>query len=573
MSNNKKLAEIFYQMSEILEIKNQVWESRAYQKAARTLESLSKDVDEIYKAGGTNALMKIPGIGKALAEKIEQFLTTGKIKKYEEVLKSIPPGLIDMINVPGMGPKKVSKLYNILKIDSIEKLEKAAKEGKIRSLEGFGEKSEKDILVGIDLVKRGRERMPLWKALPLSREIVEYLKKNCRSIQKIEVAGSIRRRKETIGDIDILVISDKPDEVMSVFTKMPNVFRVENKGETKSSVNLEEGLDCDVRVLKHESFGAALNYFTGSKEHNIHLRQIAITKNWKLSEYGLFDKSGKQIAGKTEDELYKRLGMPYIEPEMRENTGEIEISKNSHLPRLISYNSIKGDLHVHTKFSDGLYSPEEMIKKAIELKYEYVAITDHSKAERVANGMDEKRVLEYIKYLEKMENKFPQIHILKGSEVSILKDGRLDFSKQALEKLDFVVASVHSGFKILEQDMTKRVLTALESGFVDVLGHPTGKIVNQRNPFEINLEKIFEKAKDLNVSMEIDSNERFDLNDFNIKKAKAFGLKFSISTDAHSTDHMSFMEFGIAQARRGWLEEKDVINTLPWKQFENLIKR
>ena len=573
MSNNKKLAEIFYQMSEILEIKNQVWESRAYQKAARTLESLSKDVDEIYKAGGTNALMKIPGIGKALAEKIEQFLTTGKIKKYEEVLKSIPPGLIDMINVPGMGPKKVSKLYNILKIDSIEKLEKAAKEGKIRSLEGFGEKSEKDILVGIDLVKRGRERMPLWKALPLSREIVEYLKKNCRSIQKIEVAGSIRRRKETIGDIDILVISDKPDEVMSVFTKMPNVFRVENKGETKSSVNLEEGLDCDVRVLKHESFGAALNYFTGSKEHNIHLRQIAITKNWKLSEYGLFDKSGKQIAGKTEDELYKRLGMPYIEPEMRENTGEIEISKNSHLPRLISYNSIKGDLHVHTKFSDGLYSPEVMIKKAIELKYEYVAITDHSKAERVANGMDEKRVLEYIKYLEKMENKFPQIHILKGSEVSILKDGRLDFSKQALEKLDFVVASVHSGFKILEQDMTKRVLTALESGFVDVLGHPTGKIVNQRNPFEINLEKIFEKAKDLNVSMEIDSNERFDLNDFNIKKAKAFGLKFSISTDAHSTDHMSFMEFGIAQARRGWLEEKDVINTLPWKQFENLIKR
>ena len=573
MSNNKRLAEIFYQMSEILEIQNFVWEARAYQKAARTLESLSKDVDEIYKSGGTNALMEIPGIGKALAEKIEQFLTTGKIKKHEEVLKSVPSGLIDMMNIPGMGPKKASKLYNILKIDSIESLEKAANEGRIRNLEGFGEKSEKDILSGIDLLKKGRERMFLGDAIQLSKQIVDYLKANCKSIKLIEVAGSVRRRKETIGDIDILVISEKPEEVMKVFTKMPNVYMIESKGDTKSTINLEEGLDCDLRVLKPESFGAALNYFTGSKEHNVHLRKVAIKNGWKLSEYGLFDKTGKQIAGKTEEELYKKLCMQYIDPEMRENVGEIELAQKNQLPKLISYNSIKGDLHVHTNFSDGDHSPEQMVKRAVEIGYEYIAIADHSKTERIANGMDEKRILEYIKYLEKTQDKFPEIHILKGSEVSILKDGKLDFSKQILDKLDFVVASIHSGFKMSEQEMTKRVLAALDSGYVNVLGHPTGRLINQRNPFEINLDKVFEKAKEGGIFMEINSNWRLDLSDFNIRKAKGFGLKFSISTDAHSTDQMNLMELGVSQARRGWLEEKDVINAYPWKQFEKFLKR
>ncbi len=573
MSNNKKIAELFYQMSEILEIQNLVWESRAYQKAARTIESLSKDVSEIYKQGGIDALMEIPGIGEGLAKKIEQFLQTGKIKKYEEVLKSVPKGLVQMMNIPGMGPKKASKLYNILKIDSIESLEKAAKQGKIRALEGFGEKSEKDLLVGIELLKKSGERMFIGEALKLSREIIEYLKKNCKSIQKIEVAGSVRRGKETIGDIDILAISEKPQEVMQVFTTMPNVFRIESKGDTKSTVNLKEGLDCDLRVLKPESFGAALNYFTGSKEHNVHLRQIAMSKGWKLSEYGLFEKTGKQIAGKTEEELYQKLGLQYIDPKMRENMGEIELAQKNQLPKLISYNSIKGDLHVHTNFSDGSYSPEDMVKKAVDIGYDYIAITDHSKAERVANGMDEKKVLEYIEHLEKLQKKFPKIHILKGSEVSILKDGKLDFSKKVLDGLDFVIAAIHSGFKMPEKEMTKRVLTALDSGFVNVLAHPTGRIVNKRNSFEINLDKVFEKAKNMGVFMEINSNWRLDLSDFNIKKAKSFGLKFCVNTDAHSTDQMDLMELGVSQARRGWLEEKDVVNTYQWKSFEKLIKK
>ena len=572
MSNNKALAEIFYQMSEILEVKGQVWESRAYQKAARTIETISKDVEDIYNEKGLKGLMEIQGIGEGLAKKIEEFLQTGKISKHQELLKSIPRGLIDIMSVQGIGPKKASRLHKELKIDSVEKLEKAASGGKIRILEGFGEKSEQDILKGIEIFKRGQERIFLGDALSLASEIVGRLK-TLKEVERIEVAGSTRRRKETIGDIDILVISKNPSAVMDFFVKMPNVDFVQGKGDTKSSVTLKEGLDCDLRVLDEKSFGGALNYFTGSKEHNIRLRQIAITKGWKLSEYGLFDKKNSQIAGKTEEELYKKLGMEYIEPEMRENTGEIEAAQSGNCPGLIGYNSLKSDLHMHTKWSDGSNTIEEMVKACINLGYQYIAITDHSQAERVANGLDEKRVLKYVEEIEKVRKIFPGIQILAGSEVSILKDGKLDFSKNILDKLDWVVGSVHSGFKMPEKEMTSRVLKALDSGYIDVLGHPTGRIVNQREPFEIGLDKVFEKAKAMEVAMEINSSERLDLNDFNIRKAEKLGLRFCINTDSHSVDHLRFAHLGISQARRGWLEEKDVINTLNWENFEKLLRR
>ena len=567
--SNKALAEIFYKMSELFEIKDSPWESRAYQRAARNIETLSVDISDLYKKGGKLALMEIPGVGKGIAEKIEQFILEGKVKKFEEVVKSVPKGLLEMMDIPGMGPKKVSRLYKELGIDSVDKLEKAAKGGKIRALEGFGEKSEKDILSGISLLKRGRERMLITDAVPLAKTIVDYLKK-CPSLKRIEIAGSTRRRKETIGDIDILAISSKPKEIMDAFTSMPNVYKVESKGNTKSAVNLEEGLDCDLRVLEEKSFGAALNYFTGSKEHNVRLRQIAITKGWKLSEYGLFDKTGKQIAGLTEEELYKKLGMQYIEPEMRENLGEIELAQKGQLPKLIQYNSLKGDLHTHTKYSDGEFSPEEMIKKAIELGFEYIAITDHSKSEKQANGMDEKKLEKYLKELENLQKKYPEIHILKGSEVKVLKDGSLDFSKKTLSQLDFVIAGVHSGFKMSKEDMTKRVLRTLDEP-IHLLAHPTGRKVNKRESYEIDLDKVFEKAKERGVLMEINSSERLDLRDFYIKKARELGLRFAINSDAHHTEHFKNLEFGIAQARRGWLEAKDVVNTFNWKDLQKLL--
>ncbi len=572
MSTNKALAEIFYQMSEILEIKGLTWESRAYQKAARTIETLSKDVEDIYnQEGGLEGLMKIPGVGEGLAKKIEEFLKEDKIKKHEELLKSIPSGLLDMLQIQGLGPKKTSRLYKELKIDNLEKLESSAKEGRIKSLDGFGEKSEQDILKGIELFKKGHERMFLGDALILGREIVDRLK-GLKEVEGIEIAGSLRRRKETVGDIDILVISKNPSVIMDFFVKMPNVEFVQSKGDTKSSVNLKEGLDCDLRVLDEKSFGAALNYFTGSKEHNVRLRQIAISKGWKLSEYGLFDKTGRQIAGKTEEEIYKKLGMDYIEPETRENTGEIEVSQKGQLPNLIKYGSTKGDLQMHTKWSDGSNSIEEMVGACVKLGYEYMAITDHSKSEKVANGMDEKRILKYLKEIKRVRNKFPEINILAGSEVSILKDGQLDFSKNILDKLDWVVGSIHSGFKTPKKEMTDRVLKALDTGYIDLLAHPTGRIVNRREPFEIDLDKMFEKLKETGIIVEINSSRRLDLSDVNIRKAKEFGLKFCINTDAHSTDQLKNMELGISQARRSCLEEGDVTNDWSFEKFKKILK-
>lgn len=573
MSTNKKIAEIFYQMSEILEVQGLVWESRAYQKAARTIETFSKDVADIYKQGGLQALMEIPGVGKGLAEKIQQFVINGRIEKHEELLRSIPKGLIDIMSIQGLGPKKASKLYKKLKIDNVEKLEKAAKDKRIRRLEGFGEKSEADILKGVELFKKGQKRMLLGDALPLAMEIINRLK-SLKEVERIEVAGSLRRRKETVGDIDILVISKKPTAVMDFFVSMPNVDFVQGKGMTKSSVTLKEGLDCDVRVLDPKSFGAALNYFTGSKEHNIRLRQIAITNGWKLSEYGLFDKKNNLIAGKTEEEVYKKLGMSYIEPEMRENTGEIEASIEGRLPTLIGYSSIKGDLHIHTKWSDGAYTSEEMVKAAIGKGYKYMAITDHSKSERIANGMDEKRLANYVKELDKLQEKYPQIKLLKGSEISIQANGGLDYPLKILKELDLVIGSIHSRFKSTEEEMTNRIIKALDSGMVTILGHPTGRLIHEREPYSVNLEKIFEAAKRNGVALEINASpSRLDLNDFNIRKAVSVRCKFAINTDAHSVDQLGFMGLGVSQARRGWLEEKDVVNCCSWEEFEKVLKK
>lgn len=569
---NLEIARIFYEMADILEIKEVEWKPRAYQKAARAIETSSKDVEKIYDKGGLKALQKIPGVGEAIAGKIEEFIKTGKIKEYEKLKKSVPAGIEKITDIPGMGPKKALVLIKKLKIKSVKDLEKAAKQGKIRKISGFGEKSEEDILKGIDLLKSSAGKMLLGKALPLAQELVSELK-GLKEVKRINIAGSTRRRKEVVRDLDILAVSTKPKNVMDFFTSMPAVSDVIAKGSAKSSVRLKAGINVDLRVIEEKSFGAALQYFTGSKSHNIRCRKIAIKKGLKLNEYGLFDvKTKKYICGKTEQEVYKKLGMQYIEPELRENKGEIEAALKNKLPKLVGYSDIKGDLQMHTKYSDGADTVEAMAKAAKDMGYEYIAITDHSKSEHIARGMDEKQLSKYMKEIDKVNKKLKGIRILKGAEVDILKDGSLDYADKYLKKLDIVLAAVHSRFKSSEKEMTKRVLKALENRHVHILAHPTGRLINAREPYAINLSKVFDACKDNNVWPEIDAfPSRLDLSDANAKYAIEKGLKLVINTDSHNADQLRYMEFGIATARRGWARKKDIVNTLPWKKFEKLI--
>jgi DNA polymerase (family 10) len=574
-AKTQEIADIFYEIADILELKQVAWKPAAYRKAARTLETLSEDVENVITRGGIKALMELPGIGEALALKIEEYIKTGKIKEYGRVKRLIPPGVEEMMHIASLGPKKAMRLYQELHIKSVAKLEQAAKSGKIRKLKGFGEKSEKDILRGLLLLKMRHERALLGTALPLARDIVGRLKR-LDYVKAAEYAGSIRRMKETIGDIDILVISPNPKKVMDFFTTMPDVATILAKGSTKSMVMLKQGIQADVRVLEGKSFGAALQYFTGNKDHNIALRTIAIKKGLKLSEYGLFKRSGAYVVGKTEADIYKTLGLQYIEPEIRENQGEIEAARKHSLPKLIELRDIKGDCHMHTGSSDGTATIEEMARAAQALGYQYIVIADHSKSESIANGLDEKRLLKQIIEIDKLNKIFgPKgFRILKGTECDILPNGKLDFSDSILKQLDFVVASIHSRFKSPKDEMTKRICTALENPYVSTFAHPTGRLINERLPYQVDLEKVFEVAKAHGKFVEINAYpNRLDLNDVNIRTAKSFGLKFTIDTDAHAIRHLRNMEFGITQARRGWLEAKDVINTLPLKRFEKLLTK
>lgn len=570
---NIEIALIFYKIADILEMLGIEWKPIAYRRAARVIETMSKDIETIYNKDGLKGLMQISSIGKALAKKIEEYILTDKIKEYELLKKQIPKGFEDLLYVQGIGPKKVYKLFRKLKIDNIQKLENAAKKGLIRKLEGFGDKSEQEILKSIEIFKKGQERMLLGKALPIAREIESSLEK-LKEVKKVVIAGSVRRMKETIKDIDILVISSNPKKVVNTFTTMPNVERVLAKGETKSSIVLKQGINSDLRVLEEKSFGAGLNYFTGSKDHNVELRRIAITKGLKLSEYGLFNaKNGRYVCGRTEQDVYKKLGLSYVAPELRENLGEIQAAKKSKLPKLIDYDSLKGDLHMHTKWSDGANTTEEMIKACINLDYKYIAITDHSKSEYIANGLDEKRLLKHCQEIDELQKKYPQIRVLKGAEVDILSDGKLDYSDKILKKLDIVIASIHSRFKSQKEEMTKRIIKALENKYVNIFSHPTGRLINEREPYEVDIEKLFETARENNVFLEINSfPSRLDLKDINIKLALEHEVKFAINSDSHSTEHLKYIELGIAQARRGWLESKDILNTLSKQKVEKILQ-
>lgn len=567
---NREVADILYEIADLLEMKGVQFKPRAYRRAAQTIETIPEDLKVIYERG---ELQKIAGIGASIASKIREILETGSLGYLEDLREELPDGLREIMEIEGIGPKKMLKIHEKLKVDTIEELMLVAKEGKIRDLEGFGEKTEENILQSIQLYRRSHERFLLGPVLPIAQEIKKRLK-SLDVVEKISLAGSIRRKKETIGDIDILVTSQNSVAVMNFFTQLPEVERVLAKGKTKSSVVLTNNLQADLRVVEEESFGSALQYFTGSKEHNIRLRELALEKNWKLSEYSLYNKrTDKKIAGEDEKSIYHALGLSYIEPELRENRGEIEASLEDRLPNLIEQKEIKGDLHVHSSWSDGSNSIEEMVEAAKSLGYEYLSICDHSKTLQIAHGLKEKDIQRQIEEIEKLNRRLEGFTVLSGLEVNIDSNGKLDIEDEILKDLDLVVASVHSGFKQSEEKMTERVLTAINNDYVDVIGHPTGRIINKRDQYQINLSEIFDAASEQGVFMEINAfPNRLDLSDVNCFKGKEHKLKFSIATDAHNKDHLRYMELGVYTARRGWLEKDDIVNTQTLKDLMNLLR-
>jgi len=573
---NQEIANIFYEIADFLEMEGVQFKPYAYQKAAITLETLEKDVAEIYKEGGREALLKIPGIGQSMAEKIEEYLKTGKIKYYEELKKKTPIQMEELTAVEGLGPRKAKILYQKLRIRNLKDLEKSAKAHKIAPLFGFGEKTEKNILEGIAFLKRSKGRFLLGEILPIVKEVYQRLK-SLKEVEKIDPAGSVRRMKETIGDVDFLVTPSSggggPEKVMDFFTSLPEVIKIWGKGTTKASVRMKEGFDMDIRVVPARSYGSALQYFTGSKEHNIAIRKIAMDKGLKLSEYGLF-RGPKMIAGKTEEEIYRALGMQWIPPEIRENQGEIEAALEGKLPKLIDYKDIKGDLHCHSKWDGGADTIEEIAEAAKKMGYQYIGIADHTKFLRIEYGLDEKKLALQRKEIEKINYKLQtknyKLKILQGCEANILNDGSIDISDEALKKLDYVIAGIHSNFKMPKEKMTERIIKAMKNSNVDIISHPTGRILKRRDEYQIDFDKILRVAKETKTILEINSfPERLDLNDQNIRRTKEAGVKMVINTDSHHKDQLRFIEFGIAQAKRGWAEKEDIINTQP---LEKLLK-
>jgi len=566
---NLELSRIFDQIAKMLNIKGEnPFKVRAYEKITLVLENLPIDIETIYHQGGLN---NIPGVGAGIAKKIEEFLTTGKLEYYEKLKETIPAGVIELLDIPEVGPKTAKLLYEKLEVDNIEKLERAVKEHQIKDLPGMGEKSETNILKGIELYKRRKERCLLGLALPVAEEIIEYLSQ-LKETNKISFAGSLRRKKETIGDIDILVTSQKPEKIMKTFTSLPQVREIIAEGPTKSSVVTIDDLHVDLRVVEPISFGAALQYFTGSKAHNIRLRELAIKKNLKINEYGIFEaETGNRIAGEKEEEVYRTLNLPFIPPELREDRGEIEAAQENRLPQLIEYSQIKGDLHLHTKWSDGAHTIRQMAEAAKKRGYKYIAITDHSQSLKFAGGLIEERLREQVEEIQKINQELNDFTILTGIEVDIKSDGSLDFSDEILSKLDVVIAAIHSGFKQESKIITERIIKAMQNKFVNIIAHPTGRLIGYRESYQVDVDKMMDMAAKTGIIFEINAYpERLDLNDVYCRMAKDKSVQVAIGTDAHSTDGLATMDLGVTVARRGWLEEKDVINTLP---LDKLLKR
>ncbi len=567
---NVEIARIFKEYADLLEIKGEnPFKVRAYRNAARTIENIGKSLEELVKEGYD--LTRLPGIGSDLNQYIQEIVTTGKFSKLQKLKKQIPPSLVDMLSIEGLGPKRIKTLYEKLGIASMEDLRRAAQNGEIEKLPGFGPTLVQKILKGIRLLKKAGHRFKWSEAKEYVEDILAYMGQI--ELSHLDVAGSYRRKKETVGDLDILATAKDFSEVIRHFVKYPKIKEVVSAGSTRSTIILNNDLQVDLRSVEDESYGSALHYFTGSKAHNIAIRKIAIELGLKVNEYGIF-RGEERIAGKTEEEVYKAVGLCYIEPELRENRGEIEACEAHGLPQLVELKDIRGDLHMHTNYSDGKNSIEEMAKAAKELGYEYIAITDHSRRLTIAKGLDEKRAIEELEQIDRINEKFEDITILKGMEVDILEDGRLDMSDEVLSRLDIVLIAVHYKFNLSKDRQTRRILRAFENPYVHILAHPTGRMIGIREPIELDMEQILAKAKEYNIHLEINAQpERLDLTDIHAKMAKEMGVKMAINSDAHNIFSLRYMEYGINQARRGWCEKDDIINTRSLNQLKKVLKR
>jgi DNA polymerase (family X) len=617
---NAEIANILRKISFLLEIEttknNNIssFKNKAYNKAADKIENLSINIEILYRTEGIGGLLKIPSIGKAIASKIEEYLKTGEIQYYNQLRSELPINIDEFLGLEGIGPKTLKLIYDNLKIKNLDELEKAGTEGKIRTITGFSQKKEDTILKKIKNYKNGKGKFLIGEVYPLVKQIEKYLSE-LYTVRKVIAVGSFLRMKETIKDIDFLVVSDEPDKVIESFINMSEVKEILGKGSSKAFVKLNNGIDSDLLVVPEESYGSALLYFTGSKEHGIALRRIAQSKELKLNEWGLFDLNlkEKKIAGLTEEEIYNKLGLEWIPPEMRENKGEIELakkarenkdkSKESQISQLVGYRDLKGDLQVHTNNTDGKMSIEEMALYAKEFGLDYIAITDHTKSLKITRGLDEEQILNQTNKINELNDKikngnffsdiqnkdsyiyennkddsheklnFTDFRILSSAEVNILKDGSLDITDNTLDKLDIVGATIHSSFSLPIEIQTKRLVDTAQNPNVDIIFHPTGRIINKRDGYPVNIPKLIEVAKDTKTVLEIDAHyDRLDLKDEHIKTAIENDVKLVIDSDAHHPLHYVFLKFGIGQARRGWATKNDILNTLPVQKLLDNLK-
>lgn len=567
---NAEIAEIFDRMADILELLNEnPFRVRSYRKASMVIGDQTEDIAAIAESG---RLGELPGIGASFAEKIKEYLSTGKLAAYEELKAKVPAGVVEMMHVPGLGPKTAGLFWKQANITSVAELSQAIEAGKLLGLPGIGEKKLENIKKGIQTYLAGQGRVLLGVALPVAEEIAARLEE-VKGVSQVLPAGSLRRRRETIGDVDILVASAHGKEVVDAFVHLPTVKDVLAAGDTKGSVRVEGGLQVDVRVVAPESFGAAAQYFTGSKAHNIRLRDLAIGKKLKLNEYGVF-RGEKRIAGETEQDVYAALGLPWIPPELREDRGEVEAALEGALPALIEEKDIRGDLQMHSTHSDGSASIEEMARVCQELGYEYLCITDHSQSLKVARGLSPARLREQRKEIDALNRKLTGIRILAGVETDILSDGTLDLPDKVLASLDFVIASIHVGMQQDADHITARLVKAMQNPYVHAIAHPTGRVLNQRDPYAVHFDELLRVAKETGTALEINAHyDRLDLGDTQARAARDAGVKLVINTDAHAPVHLPFMRFGVATARRGWVRKEDVLNTLPLEKLLEALGR
>ncbi len=568
---NSDVKDLFNKVADLLEIEGaNPFRVRAYRNAARSISGLTRNVSEMVREG--QDLTGVAGIGKDLAGKIREIVETGRLAQLEALEKKSPGALQELMTVQSLGPKRVKVLHRELGINNLDELRDAAEKGKIRDLEGFGEKTEQNILQGLKWKETQGKRIKLFDAERQAEPLVAYLKKS-RGVSEIIVAGSFRRRQETVGDLDILVTADKDADLMERLVEYEGIRDVVSRGGTRSTVVLRSGLQVDIRLVPQVSYGAALHYFTGSKSHNISVRKLGIRKGYKINEYGVFQGENR-VAGKTEKEVYQQVGLAYIEPELREDRGEVETAQQDKLPQLVRRENLRGDLHSHTRASDGRSSLEDMVQAARERGYEYLAITEHSKRVSVANGLDPERLKKQMKQIDALNEKIEDITLLKGIEVDILKDGSLDLPDDVLGKLDLTVCSVHYYRNLSRRKQTDRIVRAMSNPHFNILAHPTGRLINEREAYDVDLEEVMQAAADLGCFLELNSHpDRLDLSDRYCRMARDMRVKVAISTDAHSAEELDLIRFGVDQARRGWLEADDVLNNRSLNQLKKLLKR